>query len=225
MGKQSSIPEVLDGSVTSATDQCGIDLSRREGYERALGCVWIPMADILGVRNRKHEAGEPKRGVLSRVSMIFNPLGIVAPFTLRGKLLVQRLWSLKYRWNDQLRGKELLNFRLWLAELTSLENVFIPRCHKTGLLRKPKEYELHTFATHQKHHSELWPTYECQPSLKKEKNNNVTCSFIMAKTLLAPLKQLRIVRLELQAAVLACRPAKTIKMSMSYRFCRFLLDR
>ena len=216
----SSHSEILGDSQVSIADQSPVDLSRhQQGCERALGCVWSPQDDTIGVKHRDKEVPETKRGVLQRVSMIFDPIGIVAPFTLRAKILVQRLWSLKYGWDDMLRDRELSDFRSWLAELPCLESIAIPRCYKTGLSQEPDEYELHVFCDASEAAFGA-VAYVRMTAETAEGEREVVCSFIMAKTRLAPLKQLTIARLELQAAVLACRLAETVKRSMEYRFNR-----
>ena len=221
----SSHPEAI-GSYSGLcnTDSACIDLlSRQQGNERALGCVWIPKKDRIGVKHgisQANKVSETKRGVLRRVSMIFDPLGIVAPFTLRAKVLVQRLWSLKYEWDERLRGRELIDFRSWMSELSCLDNVTIPRCYKATMSREPNEYELHVFcdASEAAFGAVAYVRMVNEPS--EEKECEVACAFIMAKTRLAPLKQLTIARLELQAAVLACRLSESIKRAMTYKFSR-----
>ena len=44
------------------------------------------------------EVAPTKRGVVTKIAMIFDPLGIISPFVLRVKVLVQRLWALKLDW-------------------------------------------------------------------------------------------------------------------------------
>ena len=40
-----------------------------------------------------------KRGILSFTTSIFDPLGILTPFTLEPKLLIEELWSRKIDWD------------------------------------------------------------------------------------------------------------------------------
>ena len=73
----SSHPETLDDSPAPNANPSTVDLSRhQQGCERALGCVWSPQADTIGVKHRDKEVPETKRGVLRRVSMIFDPPGL-----------------------------------------------------------------------------------------------------------------------------------------------------
>ena len=218
----SSHSEVLEDSEYNSGIPA-VDLMRQKGdLERALGCVWIPEMDLIGVKNRFTEVPETKRGVLRRVAMIFDPLGIVAPFTLRAKILVQRLWSLNYGWDDQLRATERHEFLEWESEIHYLENIRIPRCYKARLTQEPDEYQLHVFCDASEAAFGAVAYVRMTNERRGEGEQTALCSFVMAKTRLAPLKQLTIARLELQAAVLACRLAASIKQSITYHLSRTL---
>lgn len=43
-----------------------------------------------------------KRSVFSLISKLFDPLGLLAPVTIRAKILMQKLWELKLQWDDPL---------------------------------------------------------------------------------------------------------------------------
>ena len=64
--------------------------------QRALGYAWIPSKDLLGIHSQVCATSMTKRGILQSMASIFDPLGIVSPFTLKAKILIHRLWSLKY---------------------------------------------------------------------------------------------------------------------------------
>ena len=104
-----------------------------EGAERALGWVWKPTSDMLAVKASTPSEDVPatKRGVLKRVAMVFDPMGLVTPYVLRAKHLLQQLWALKYDWDERLTGAELRAWEAWLSEFKDLELIEIPRSHKS----------------------------------------------------------------------------------------------
>ena len=71
-----------------------------------LGLKWDLKADTLNVsRGVKLNENRPntQRTVLSTVSAVFDPMGIVAPFTVVGRVLLKDIWKLKgQQWDDPL---------------------------------------------------------------------------------------------------------------------------
>ena len=43
-----------------------------------------------------------KRGILSTVSSVYDPLGMAAPFVLGGRLILQNLCKLELDWDDDI---------------------------------------------------------------------------------------------------------------------------
>ena len=138
--------------------------------------------------------------------------GIVSPFILKARILIQRLWSLKYSWDEQLRGAELEECKVWLSQVGHLKDFLIPRCFTEAgyeIVRR----ELHVCCDASEH------SFAAVAFIRTDSSDGSNFStFDMSRTRLAPLKQLTIVRLELQAAVLAVRLADTIKKETSYKF-------
>ena len=60
--------------------------------ERTLGKMWDSKSDQITVQSLSKEFEDTKRALLSCVSSIFDPLGIVNPALLEAKLLIQELW-------------------------------------------------------------------------------------------------------------------------------------
>ncbi|RLU25694.1 hypothetical protein DMN91_001851 [Ooceraea biroi] len=60
---------------------------------KTLGILWDSAQDQLQyqVKISKDQA-TTKREVLSRISQIFDPLGLVGPVLIKGKLFMQKLW-------------------------------------------------------------------------------------------------------------------------------------
>ena len=68
-----------------------------------------------------------KRGILSQLSSIFDPLGILNPCILELKLIVQELWRRKVEW-DNIIPKDLLDrFNKFQNGFIYLENIEINR--------------------------------------------------------------------------------------------------
>ena len=42
-----------------------------------------------------------KRELLQVVASIFDPLGLISPFALRGKIILQDLWKQRYDWDQE----------------------------------------------------------------------------------------------------------------------------
>ena len=168
--------------------------------EGALGVIWDAEQDSLGFRFRDSETPATKRGVLKKTASIFDPLGIAAPFLVRAKILMQKLWMLQLDWDDELEGEERLEWNSWLEELPNLRQVCIDRCFlPTGEQTGEKQILVFCDAS--------TSAFGAVAYLRATSSADMTnhSSFLMSKTRVAPLKQLSIVRLELQAAVLAVR--------------------
>ena len=62
---------------------------------RALGMEWCVQTDKFKFRSTDKNKLSSRRGILAIVSAIYDPLGIVSPFVLRAKILLQNLCRLK----------------------------------------------------------------------------------------------------------------------------------
>ena len=95
--------------------------------ERTLGIMWDPKSDQITVQSLSKEFEDTKRGLLSCVSSIFDPLEIVSPALLEAKLLIQELWRRKLEWDDKLPINLLERWAKWKSSLDKLERIQIPR--------------------------------------------------------------------------------------------------
>ena len=106
----------------------------------------------------------------------------------------------------------------WLASLSSLKVFELPRCLCNDAPRDPK-VELHVFGDA----SEKGFGAVCCARFVFP-DGRIEVAFVMAKTRVAPLRQLSIPRLELQAALLAVRLADIIKKELSLHTQNRLLE-
>ena len=88
--------------------------------ERALGVLWNVEQDTLEIKVVPKQLALTQRGILKQISTIFDPLGLVAPFVLRAKLILQRLWRLGFDWDKPISGPLLDAWEALKAELPLL---------------------------------------------------------------------------------------------------------
>ena len=97
--------------------------------ERALGALWNEEEDTLEIKVVPKQLAPTKRGILKQISTILDPLGLVAPFVLRTKLILQKLWGLRFDRDKPISGPLL---DAWEAELPVLVTLSVPRCWCTN---------------------------------------------------------------------------------------------
>jgi len=70
--------------------------------QRSLGLYWDLQADIFTYRIAEEDKPFTRRGVLSTVNSIYDPLGFAAPLTVLGKLLLRKFLSGTIDWDEPL---------------------------------------------------------------------------------------------------------------------------
>ncbi|GFX38393.1 integrase catalytic domain-containing protein [Trichonephila clavipes] len=85
-----------------------------------------------------------KRFILQAVGKIFDPLGLISPFTIRMKCLLQDLWKEEIQWDDLLPTHIEKEWKKWCGELPHLQNLKIPRLVLDYTLLE-EDVELHSF--------------------------------------------------------------------------------
>ena len=139
------------------------------------------------------------------MSSLYDPLGFVAPFVLKAKLLLQDLCSQGKSWDEPIGDEELWRWQNWNAELPLLTTVNIARCYKPPDCGNCS-YEMHVFCDASER------AYASVAYIRViTEEGKVYCTFLMGKTRLCPLKKLTIPRLELSSAVLAVNLGQIIK--------------
>ena len=180
--------------------------------ERVLGLMWDTETDTVSVQPppTSQQAPVTKRKVLSAIASTFDPLGLVAPFTLLAKLLMQDLWKQQLSWDTVLTEDDQTRWRVWQESTARLAELQIPRCYRPDTDAEITRRELHVFSDASE------AAFGAAVYLRQVTiDGTVSCTLVASRTRIAPLKKLTIVRLELQGAVLATRLAQSIESALS----------
>ena len=70
--------------------------------DKALGVKWDTEKDTLGFTMKLVGKPSTRHGLLSMLTSAYDPLGLGAPFMLKGKQVIQQLCQEKLQWNKQI---------------------------------------------------------------------------------------------------------------------------
>ncbi|KAK3703198.1 hypothetical protein QZH41_004965 [Actinostola sp. cb2023] len=197
--------EVMEAfpSEDQASDLRDLDLSKDAvPVQRSLGVYWDLKTDdfTFKVSTEVEEKPFTRRGVLSVVNSLYDPLGLVAPVVIRGKAILRAMTSnLKPQdWDEPLPKEYKKAWEAWRSSLDGLTDLKVQRSYTSKALTTATRKEIHTFGDASSdsiaavsYLRVVWP------------NGHVDVSFILGKAKLAPTRATTIPRLELCAAVLA----------------------
>ena len=103
-----------------------------EQSSHILGLKWDHVKDILVVSrgaNRPLEKAKTQQTVLSFVSSVFDPVKLVAPYTIRARLLLKVNWNISAQsWDGESPEDIRSKFLEWNSGLPLLGQLTIPRC-------------------------------------------------------------------------------------------------
>ncbi|XP_062709928.1 uncharacterized protein LOC134288608 [Aedes albopictus] len=202
-------------------------LDSAETAIKTLGLAWEPATDVFRFTfpSFNGTAMITKRIVVSDVSRLFDPLGLVGPVIIQAKIFIQELWKQSCGWDDPLSPELQEQWQEYRRNLAGLENLTVPRWVGTG--GHATAIELHGF---------------CDASNKAygacfyvrtiSETGEVCVRLLTAKSRVAPLdnlkkgnKRLSTPRLELSSALLLAHLFEKVVSSLGIRArCFFWTD-
>ena len=132
-----------------------LDLSREHGNElpdtKALGCVWETGEDRFKIVSSLTSLQKyTRRTMLSQLGKSFDPLGIFSPFFVKARLILQRLATEKFEWDDKVPESFVKEWKAWFQLLDPLLDIALPRYYFEGSIPvSPQDhviYQLHSFS-------------------------------------------------------------------------------
>ncbi|XP_072384550.1 uncharacterized protein [Diabrotica undecimpunctata] len=101
------------------------DLNFDSTSSKVLGLKWNPAEDQITISVPENNFCPPvtKRKILSALAQCFDPLGLINPFIVKGKMLMQKLYLQKIHWDTEISDKNILNdWNKFLQDLSQLKN-------------------------------------------------------------------------------------------------------
>ncbi|KAJ8948281.1 hypothetical protein NQ318_020766, partial [Aromia moschata] len=155
--------------------------------------IWSPVYDTLKYKiTNASETRISKRSILSHIAQIFNPLGLLAPCVVLAKISMQRLWLEKTTWDETIPPHIYACRRDFRRELPVLNELMIDR---RVTCDEPIRVEMHGFSDASEN------AYGgCIYVRSLDKDRNIFCFLLCAKSKISPLKSVTLPRLELMGA-------------------------
>jgi hypothetical protein len=179
--------------------------------QQSLGLKWDLNSDSFTFGFQQEDKPYTRRGLLSTVNSLFDPMGFIAPITIQGKFLLRDTAPEGVEWDQPLPLDRQAKWEEWKTSLEELENIHIPRMYGPSSLSVTKVSEILVYADASE------KAIAAVAYLKTESADGEShVGFIMGKSKLAPSQGHTIPRLELCAAVLAVEIGETILENLDF---------
>ena len=180
--------------------------------ETVLGLKWDVNADLISInadRIKDLVGRQPKtkRKFWSFVAQVFDPLGLLAPFTTLAKLLTREVSAVCKNWDSKLPTELAERVTRWMEDFLLVPTITFPR-HVS--VTEPKLQQLVCFCDASKKALGV-AVY----MVTTNKEGKVVSNLITGKSRIAPVPEQSIPRLELTAAVLAVNVMSHVKKAFS----------
>ena len=171
--------------------------SESESIQDVLGLGWDIRSDTLHVTRGDKipedlDSWQPtKRLFLSALSSVFDPLGLLNPILIKGKIFLQTLWKLNLSWDQPLDSEHANEARAIMHELKFVNDIEFPRSAIYN------NQDLHVFvdASNRAYGTVVYTV--CHENI----------NLVLSKARVAPCRENRVTipKLELTAMLLGCR--------------------
>ncbi|XP_075243751.1 uncharacterized protein LOC142338003 [Convolutriloba macropyga] len=148
-----------------------------------------------------------QRKVLSMAASLFDPVGLISPFAIRIRCILQRIIKEGRNWVQPVSECYQQELQEWMDEFDSMTSMEIPRCLITST---NGTHQLHTFTD-----ASMSAIAAIVYTRTTKANGSSTTPYVISKTKVAPIKQLSIPKLELEAAALGAELAGFCESEMT----------
>ena len=183
--------------------------------EEVLGITWWPKKDLLSFavdQKRQYEV-LTKRKMLSFANTIYDPVGLLTPVTVKLKILIRAVWMCepKIDWDDEVPANISQEWKQLTADLNGLSETYFQRSITPENAVGNPVLVVFSDGSENAYGAVAYARWKLE-------NGTYSARLISAKSRLAPLNIVDIVRLELCGAVLSKRLRFTVASEMSLRW-------
>ncbi|XP_077379067.1 uncharacterized protein LOC144019709 [Festucalex cinctus] len=189
-----------------ATGLQGLDLGQTSPpMQRSLGLGWDLSTDLFKFQVTISERPYTKRGVLSVVNSVFDPIGFAVSVIIEGRAILREISSDASDWDTDLPKEKQEKWQKWKNSLKYLQQLEIPRMYTSIPLSEAHKKEIIVFC------DASTKAVGAVAYLKLTTGNcHSEVGFLLGKARLAPKPDISIPRLELCAAMLAVEVAEVV---------------
>ena len=148
-----------------------------------------------------------QRKVLSMAASLFDPVGLISPFAIRIRCILQRIIKGGRNWDQPVSECYQQELQEWMDEFDSMTSIEIPRCL---ILGTNGNHQLHTFT-----HASMSAIAAIVYVRTTKADGSSTSRYLISKTKVAPIKQLSIAKLEWEAETLGAELAGFCESKMT----------
>ena len=158
--------------------------------QRILGQSWNPESDQLLFAKPKlsyEKENITQRKLLSMAASLFDPLGIISPFAIRLRCILQKFIKQGHNWDQLLSEEHYHEIQQWMEDFQNMPSIQIPNVDGT--------HELHTFTD-----ASISAVSAVVYLRTNSADGSIILRYVISKSKVAPIKQLSIPKMELEAA-------------------------
>jgi len=189
-----------DKSLDQAAVQALLKKDIENELSKVLGMEWETEEDVIQFRLSNIENGSEttKRSCLSTICRFFDPVGLLAPVTVSAKIILRKVWACrpKIDWDDKLTTELQREWNSFKENLLQVRSLRFNRSIRPMDAESPV---LVLFSDASK------DAYSAVAYVRWKTPSGFESTILTAKSRIAPLRIVDIVRLELCAAVLNAR--------------------
>ena len=200
-----------------------VDLSGNQ-LHRTLGVAWNTNSDEFLMKVDLPSKPFNRRGIIAVVNSLYDPLGIVNPVTLKGKLIQRKIMlhtkdsaDEENAWDTQLPSEHNFEWEKWRSSLDSIESIRLPRSVIPEMFGEIVSCKMHIFSDASNAALGTVAYYRLVDS-----NNTIHVSYLASASKLVPRCAKSMPRMELcaalEASTLCSELSLEIKMKLDQTF-------